>query len=64
MYFREEALSVWRPDQFVDVGRTFQCGQGLFVGSRAADHSIRLQADADGLGGGVSANWKRGKNGQ
>ncbi len=55
MYFHEEALGPRRPDQFVDVGRAFQRGQGLFVGSCAADRLIRLQADADGCGGGASA---------
>ncbi len=55
-YFCEEALGLQRPDQFVDVSCTFQCGQGLFVGGRAADRLIRLQADADGLGGGASAD--------
>ncbi len=53
-YFREEAFGLWRPDQFVDVGHTFQCGQGLFIGSCAADRSIRHEADADGLGGGAA----------
>ncbi len=60
MYLREQAFSLRRPDQFVDDGHTFQHGQGLFIGSRAADHSIRLQADAETCGGGANADRKRG----
>ncbi len=54
MYFREEAFSLRRPDQFVDIGRAFQHGQGQSVGGRAADRLIRFQAEADGLGGGAA----------
>ncbi len=54
MYFHEEAFGLRRPDQFVDVGHTFQRSQGLFVGGRATDRLIRLQADTDGLGGGAA----------
>ncbi len=55
-YFHEETFGLRRPDQIVDVGHAFQRGQALFIGGRAADRSIHLQADADGLGGGAGAD--------
>ncbi len=51
MYLREQALGFRRPDQIIDIGHAFQCGQALFVGGHAADRSIQFQADADGHGG-------------